>query len=314
MRHLPFSVFLIFIFSSCHLFSQGDISPFENSRTFGIAYFKKKWSFRNRTHKIKYSFNKKPKSLPIDFFVKNNLTLTFFDDFDSLNTQKWRLGQPWGEIHPSNLHQYYSAEAVRVDSGFLYLGGMHQPKNIVHQEKLITVPYAIGLINSDISFKQKYGYFEIRSKNPQGAATWPAFWLTGSTKWPPEIDIFEMYGRKIGKHIHNQYVSLHYGKSNTKSRGFLSHKVQLKRNTDQEFHIYGCLWTPEYLKFYTDGRLVLSIKINKKLRAWLDEEMVVIINNCFEEKYLKYLPENFTENQFVVDWIRVYAFNPKPTN
>lgn len=310
MRILSISVLLFFLFFADFALSQNQVSHYENSKTFGIPYFKKKWSIRNRFHKIIYAFHRKPKDKHKDFYAKNNLTLSFYDNFDSLNTQKWRLGQPWGEIHPSNLHQYYSAEAVRVDSGFLYLGGMHQPKNIVHQEKLITVPYAIGLINSDISFKQKYGYFEIRSKNPQGAATWPAFWLTGSTKWPPEIDILEMYGRKNGKHIHNQYVSLHYGKSNTKSRGFLSHKVQVKRNTDQVFHTYGCLWTPEFIKFYTDGRLTLAIKVNKKLRAWLDEEMVIIINNCFEEKYLKYLPENFKENQFIVDWIKVYAWHP----
>jgi hypothetical protein len=38
----------------------------------------------------------------------------------------------------------------------------------------------------------------------------------------------------------------------------------------------------------------------------MDDEMVIIINNGFEAKYLKYLPENFKGNAFVVDWVRAY--------
>ena len=49
------------------------------------------------------------------------------------------------------------------------------------------------------------------------------------------------------------------------------------------------------------------MRVNAQLRKWLDDEMVVIINNCFEAKYLNYLPENFQRNEFVVDWIRVYT-------
>jgi hypothetical protein len=49
------------------------------------------------------------------------------------------------------------------------------------------------------------------------------------------------------------------------------------------------------------------MRVNAKLRKWLDDEMVVIINNCFEAKYLKYLPEGFQRNEFVVDWVKVYT-------
>jgi Beta-glucanase/Beta-glucan synthetase len=48
-------------------------------------------------------------------------------------------------------------------------------------------------------FKQQYGYFEIRSKMPNSTGTWPAFWLTGTQSWPPEIDIYEWYGGKTKK-------------------------------------------------------------------------------------------------------------------
>ncbi len=271
-----------------------------------LLYFKKKMSARNALLKIRYHFNKRPKKVADSFYLKKGWKLTFHDDFDSLDTRKWRVGQAWGEMHPDNLHQYYAASEVITKNGYLYLGGTYKPKQITYKDSLITVPYAIGLVNTDISFTQKYGYFEIRSRNPAGPASWPSFWLTGATKWPPEIDIFEMYGGKKGKSIHNQYASIHWGKNYTRSMGYLTQKINLPNNSDTVFHTYGCEWTPSYIRFYTDGRLVSHIRVNKRLRKWLDEEMVIVINNCFERKYLKYLPEGFTGNQFVIDWIRVY--------
>lgn len=295
---------LIFILTSV-TFAQNNTKSLEKTKPVKTIFLKKELNFRSRALKTKYALHKKPNS---KFKIPSNWKLTFEDQFDSLNTQKWRLGQAWGEIHPQNLHQYYSKEQIKVKNGFLYLGGAYEPKAFKFNDSSITVPYAIGLINSDLSFKQKYGYFEIRAKNPKGAATWPAFWLTGATKWPPEIDIFEMYGRKNGKHVHHQYMSLHWGKDNTKSRGFMSQRVKLPNNTDSVFHQYACLWTPQFIKFYTDGRLVSKIRLNKRLRQWFDDEMVIIINNCFEQKYLSYLPKDFKSNQFIVDWVRVYSF------
>ncbi len=298
-----FVLFLVLMIGSqCHnSFAQSDI---ENQKAVKTLYFKKKWSVKNRLLKIKYSFYRKERKPQLDF---SKWTLTFEDQFDSINRQKWRLGQAWGVVHPENLHQYYDDSSVHTKDGYLILDGSYKPKQIFHNNQWVNVPYAIGLVNTDISFKQKYGYFEIRSKNPKGPATWPAFWLTGAHKWPPEIDIFEMYGRKNGKHIHNQYMSLHWGKSNTKSRDFMAHKVKLPNDTDSNFHIYGCLWEKHQISFYTDHHLVCKIRLNKRLQKLMDEEMVVILNNCFEAKYLPYLPPNFKSNQFIVDYIKVYS-------
>ena len=232
--------------------------------------------------------------------------ITFEDNFDSINKEKWRPGQPWGYFHDGSLHQYHEEKNVTTKGGYLHLFGKFEPKEFLHKDSLIKIPYSIGLINSDISFKQKYGYFEIRSKNPTGPATLPAFWLTGANRWPPEIDIFEMYGKKTGKRIHKQVSSIHYGISKQKSRGTLVRKIWLPKDTDTAFHVYACEWSPKFIKFYTDGVLIRKQRINKRLRYWMDDEMVIILNNAFEAKYLKYLPKDFKGNAFVVDWIRVY--------
>jgi len=238
--------------------------------------------------------------------IKDGYQITFFDDFDSLNTNQWRRGQPWGAFHPGFPHQYYDDKFVQVKNGYLYLLGVREEKVFINQDTALTIPYGVGLINSDISFKQKYGFFEIRCKMPEGPATWPAFWLTGSTRWPPEIDIFENYGGKTGASIHRQTYTVHWGVNGKKSRGFLARALRYTDKSDTFFHTYACEWTPEFIKFYTDGFLSNYIKVNKKLRYYLDDEMVIILNNAFEPKYLPFLAPTFKSNAFVVDWIRVY--------
>ena len=60
-------------------------------------------------------------------------------------------------------------------------------------------PYVSGMLTSQKSFSQKYGYFEIRSKIPVGAGVWPAFWLLANNHgWPPEIDVMEGRGERPG--------------------------------------------------------------------------------------------------------------------
>lgn len=298
-------LFFIILFNST-LYSQNLDSLKPHKKPIKTYYFKSNLSFKNACLKTIYAFNKQTVRLSKALKNTKEWELTFFDEFDSLDTKKWRLGQAWGEFHSDHLHQYYSKQDIVVNNGTLKLYGSYNPKAFKLKDSNIVIPYSVGLINSDISFKQKYGYFEIRSKNPKGPATLPAFWLSGANRWPPEIDIFEMYGKKTGKNIHNQYATIHWGKSGTKSRGYLTKKINLPNNTDTLFHVYGCEWSPKFIKFYTDGKLVNSIRINKRLRKWLDDEMVVIINNCFEAQYLQFLSPDFKSNVFEIDYVRVY--------
>ncbi len=303
---IKYLTFILILTIKFNLYAQNLDSLKPNKKPIKTYYFKSKWSVKNACLKSIYAFNKQTVKLSKALSNTKDWELVFFDEFDSLDTKKWRLGQAWGEFHPDHLHQYYSKNDVVVNNGTLKLMGSYRPKSFKLKDSNIIIPYSVGLINSDISFKQKYGYFEIRSKNPKGPATLPAFWLSGANRWPPEIDIFEMYGKKTGKNIHNQYATIHWGKSGTKSRGYLTKKINLPNNTDTAFHVYACEWSPKFIKFYTDGKLVNSIRVNKRLRKWLDDEMVVIINNCFEAQYVNYLGSDFKSNFFEVDYVRVY--------
>jgi hypothetical protein len=54
------------------------------------------------------------------------------------------------------------------------------------------------MIATDQAWSQNYGYFEIRAQIPVGEGRWPSFWLApAGTGWPPEIDIFEAYGKAL---------------------------------------------------------------------------------------------------------------------
>jgi beta-glucanase (GH16 family) len=307
MMKLKVYIIAAISFATLNAFSQTSIDSLgENKKPIKLFYFKNHLSVRNGLIKTGYALNK-PKTKENDTTpFKPGWTLTFSDEFDTLDTHKWRKGQPWGEYHGAYLHQYYSNNEIKTSNGYLYLGGSYSPKTYVKEDTTFTIPFAVGLINSDVSFSQKYGYFEIRSMNPTGAATWPAFWLTGAHRWPPEIDIFEMYGKKDKGTIHNQYATIHFGKDGKRSRGYLSKKINLPNNTDSVFHVYACEWDPKFIKFFTDGKLVNYIRVNKRLRKWLDDEMVIIINNSFDHHYLDYIHDEFQSNQLVVDYVRVY--------
>lgn len=99
-----------------------------------------------------------------------------------------------------------------------------------------------------------YGYFEGRLKLCKGRGTWPAFWMMPKNfrAWPDdgEIDIMEHVG------YHENFVSssihckAYYHSIGTQK----THELYLATATS-EFHTYACEWTPEYLKFYFDGKL-----------------------------------------------------------
>ncbi len=99
-----------------------------------------------------------------------------------------------------------------------------------------------------------YGYFEGRLKLCKGKGTWPAFWMMPKNfrAWPDdgEIDIMEHVG------YHENYVS-----SSIHCKAYY-HSIGTQKTNEiyiatatEEFHTYAVEWTPDYLKFYFDGKL-----------------------------------------------------------
>jgi beta-glucanase (GH16 family) len=102
-------------------------------------------------------------------------------------------------------------------------------------------PYTSGLISSQPSFSQTYGYFEARVKLPRGKGLWPAVWmLPADFGWPPEIDIMESIGNPL-----QAFMTVHSGPVPTKG-------VEVHPTSDG-FHTYAAAWDAQNIVFYLDG-------------------------------------------------------------
>jgi beta-glucanase (GH16 family) len=102
-------------------------------------------------------------------------------------------------------------------------------------------PYTSGLISSQPSFSQTYGYFEASVKLPKGKGLWPAVWmLPADLGWPPEIDLMESVGNPA-----QAFMTVHSGPVPTKG-------VEVHPSADG-FHTYAVAWDANQVVFYLDG-------------------------------------------------------------
>jgi hypothetical protein len=116
-----------------------------------------------------------------------------------------------------------------------------QPTPVPAGSRTDSYPYVSGLISTQPSFSQTYGYFEMRAELPRGNGLWPAFWmLPKDDSWPPEIDIVESIGdpSRVYMMAHSQY-----GRSD-------GAEVAIAPNT---FHTFAVSWDRRDLIWYIDG-------------------------------------------------------------
>jgi hypothetical protein len=99
--------------------------------------------------------------------------------------------------------------------------------------------------------EQKYGYWEIRCRIPQGKGIWAAFWLAGGItglgeQKQGELDVFETIGEpgRIHQTAHDWWAKPHKKESRAHRAGF---------DYSAAFHTYGLLWTSEQITWYVDG-------------------------------------------------------------
>jgi beta-glucanase (GH16 family) len=126
-----------------------------------------------------------------------------------------------------------------IDEGVLEITAQPTPPNA--RGGIESYPYVSGLISTQPSFSQTYGYFEMRGELPQGKGLWPAFWmLPKDGSWPPELDVVESIGDP--SHV---YMTAH-GKRG-KSLGAEA------RITPHVFHTFAVSWDRQDLIWYIDG-------------------------------------------------------------
>ena len=241
--------------------------------------------------------------------VTNLNQLVIQDDFNvngALDSAMWNydIGNGPGNDGWGNQElQYYSdrPENISIEDGMMKITAI--------QESFEGSGYTSSRITTKGKFEQKYGRFEARIKLPWGQGMWPAFWMLGSNidevSWPNcgEIDIMENRGSEptlISSALHGPGYS-------GGNPIFKSYNLEDSR-FDNEFHIFGIEWGPDYINFYVDDVLYNQITPNDVPGIWVfDQPFYIIINLAVGGNFGG--PPN-TDTVFpqtmLVDYVRIY--------
>lgn len=157
-----------------------------------------------------------------------------------------------------------------------------------------------------------HGYIEVKSKTGNAAIT-GAFWAIG---YEQELDIFEQMGKpsnKTGNLKPNVTLSTIHDWSPPAERPTQSfqHSQKLDFNVGDGFNIYAAEWGKDYLKLFTNGKLVRHVTqdeigtdwvLNNPMEIWLDSEIF---------HWLGYPSAEELPVDFEIEYLRVWQ---KPTN
>jgi beta-glucanase (GH16 family) len=180
------------------------------------------------------------------------------DEFDGAKLDEARWGYRTGERFQSTQRK----ENVAVKDGTLVLTGL--------KESVGKTAYTCGGVISKRLFR--YGYYEARFKVPAGAGWHTSFWVMRN--WAKaadgpnlEIDICENESSRpnsYGVNTHQWIPGPHKG---------AGHKVVKTPSLADDFHVWGCEFTAEDIRFFFDGQVVqqLDAKTSQHgdMQVWL---------------------------------------------
>lgn len=185
-----------------------------------------------------------------------NWTLDFSDEFNdvNLNLNKWTKQASSRSRTPrpnlSIADWWWKAENVSLNSGNLVLKVEKHDSNTMH----------CGSINSRNKYESAFGYIEARIKIADiTKGTHTALWLQGNNMGNidgtgmdgAEIDVFESawVGDFTKSVVHiDGYAEKH--QANTKHFN--------TTGIHSNYHTYGLHWTPDFMKIYYDGKLMVT--------------------------------------------------------
>ncbi|KAF2903372.1 hypothetical protein ILUMI_02808 [Ignelater luminosus] len=185
--------------------------------------------------------------------------LIFEDNFDNLNTEKWKheitLG---GDGVKPTLTSDFLGEAG-LTSKTVNLGSSCTNSAFYGCERRGTIATIINPIRSAKlytkgTFAFKYGRLEIRAKMPAGDWLWPAIRMLPKHdtygEWP-KSGVFDI--------VSSRGCTLHWGPRYNKD-GYA--RTQWEKNKDEfneNFHVYELLWTPDSITFKVDDEVLGTV-------------------------------------------------------
>jgi beta-glucanase (GH16 family) len=135
-----------------------------------------------------------------------------------------------------------------------------RPNPYLAEAKTHGLPYLSGLITTETSHAQRYGFFEARLTMPVAKGLWPAFWLLPVPKMvaghaaqtgQQEIDVVENVGDRD-----RVFLTVHHDAGGKKKGD--SGSVQV--GDVARPHDYGVLWSRDWIVWYIDRREVRRVR------------------------------------------------------
>ncbi|MDR2687297.1 MAG: glycoside hydrolase family 16 protein [Oscillospiraceae bacterium] len=253
---------------------------------------------------------KLPKGQTLDL---GKFTPTWSDEFDggSLDRETWGL-RAFGEYPAPRVDGYWCYETAQVRDGMLHISSVYSGEGLAGGPAGY---YTSGLDTSG-SFRQAFGYFEVRAMLPKGAGLWSAFWLQsdqvghvdGSGRDGTEVDVYESFyytmrwpkRDSVGANLHyDGYGDAHQGQN--VGWGYVERPYDT-------FHTYGVEWNEREYIFYIDGREYGRSSFGGVCQTELYPILSVehSFNPWFGGDVRDNKPGDMTD--FVVDYVRAYQY------
>ena len=209
--------------------------------------------------------------------------LTFDDEFNG-NSVNWNLwGSDNGQLR--GLSTRWPENAV-VSNGVLHM--------VVKQEQRGAGSWTAANLWTK-NFRQTYGYWEARFRYAAGAGLNNAFWMMhdlDSTKSDSfEIDVNE------GHYPGDVNTTLHQNGHSDDST-----LVRAGEDLSAGFHTYACLWDPQQIIFYMDGK-----EVSRKRHVKANDSVPAILSTAVISWAGTPHTENLNGKSMDVDWVRVYT-------
>ncbi|MCU0791623.1 MAG: glycoside hydrolase family 16 protein [Opitutaceae bacterium] len=226
--------------------------------------------------------------------------LVFSDEFDGETIDK----QKWGFRLESKMLSTQQAENISLKNGNLEIA--------MRKESVRGKNYTGGGVVSRQSFV--YGYYEARFKTPPAEGWHTSFWAMKKSfpDEPPkprallELDFCEQDG---GDPHFFSFGVINQAPNPKKKESWNAGRwvIEDAPDTSANFHVWSCEFTPEFTRFYFEGKLMKEISSagfpHDDMSVWLS----VIASTLKGDRWVD---ESKLPNAVLVDYVRVYQ-NPK---
>jgi beta-glucanase (GH16 family) len=229
--------------------------------------------------------------------------LTLDDEFDSLSST-WQPTWPWSGGGSSILSAWFpnpslvpaGGNSISIKDGALDLANFPRPAD-VSADSVGGQPRIGGQVNTDGTFSQAYGYFEIRAQLPADPGYLGAIWMmpVHSGALYSELDIAEV--------VSDNPSTLTYNVWRPNPDGGWANVA----NTSQGFHTYAVDWEPDNITWYFDGKQIAQTTTP----SYMNQPMFLILSNeSGTNDSWGGAPASGSSSQMLVDYVRVYDSNP----